>query len=289
MKASLLMSMGLVAGCATVNPGERGILFRPYAHDTPLEVLAPGTYVKKPWNQVVRYDLRWRTAQEKTDVQTNDKLHMVVPAAVVYRPKADQLVNIHLALGPNFYESTVRPAFLTAIRSEFARRTHDEVVPKSAELQSSILKDLRERLAAYGVEVETVMFQDLDYPPELAKAILDQMTTQQQIKNKESQLILVRKEQEIVSARTRGEAESRLATKEAEAAIATKDAEISLIRAKAESEAIRSRASQISPTYLKLRAIEAQEAISKSPNAKLYFIPIGKDGVPIALHSEGSP
>lgn len=288
-KILVLLAASLVTGCATVRPGERGILFRPYKHDAPLEALGPGTYPKKPWNKVVVYDLRWQTAQEKTDVQTSDKLHMVVPAAVVYRPKADQIVSIHQTLGPSFYESTVRPAFLTAIRTEFARRTHDEVVPRSAEIQTSILRDVQERLASYGLEVDTVTFLDLDYPPELAKAILDQMTTQQQIKNKESQLTLVRKEQEIVSARTRGEAESRLAAKEAEASIATKDAEIALIRAKAESEAIRARASQISATYLRLRAIEAQEAISRSPNSKLYFIPTGKDGVPIVLHPEGTP
>lgn len=83
---------------------------------------------------------------------------MVVPAAVVYRPKADQIVSIHQTLGPSFYESTVRPAFLTAIRTEFARRTHDEVVPRSAEIQTSILKDQPARLATYGVEVDTVTF-----------------------------------------------------------------------------------------------------------------------------------
>lgn len=284
----VLVAMGLTTGCATVNPGQRGILFRPYKHDAPLEPLSPGTYANKPWNKVIVYDLRWRTAQEKTDVQTSDKLHMEVPATVMYRPNPDQIVTIHQTLGPNFYESTVRHAFLTAIRTEFARRTHDEVVPRSAEIQMSVLKDVQARVASYGIEVGAVTFLDLDYPRELAKAILDQMTTQQQIKNKESQLTLVRREQEIVSARTRGEAESRLAAKEAEASIATRDAEIALIRAKAESEAIRARASQISETYLKLRAIEAQEAISRSPNAKLYFIPTGKDGVPIVLHPEPS-
>lgn len=282
----VLSLAGLCGACATVQPGKRGIVFRPYNREQPVQMLTTGTYSKAPWNDLVVYDLRWRTGTEKADVQTLDKLHLVVPTAVVYRPRADKIVALHQALGPRFYESTVRPALLTAIRTEFAQRAHDAVVPKAAALQANILKDLQEKLDRYDIEVASITFEDLDYPPDLAQTILDAMVAQQQIKNKDAQLTLVRRDQEIASARIKGEAESRLAAKEAEASIAHKDAEIALTRSRAEAEAIRIRAAHVSPSYLRLRAIEAQEALGKAPNAKLYFVPVGKNGVPIALHPE---
>lgn len=278
-----------VGACGTVEPGQRGIVFRPYNRAEPVAMLTTGSYAKAPWNDLVVYDLRWRTGTEKADVQTKDKLHLIVPTAVVYRPKADRIVAIHQTLGPAFYESTVRPALLTAVRTEFAHREHEVVVPKAAELQADILKDLQEKLSRYDIEVASVTFQDLDYPPDLAKAILESMVTEQEIKNKDAQLTLVRREQEIASARARGEAESRLGAKEAEAKIAVRDAEIALTRSRAEAEAIKIRGSHVSPMYLRLRQIEAQEALGKSPNAKLYFVPVGKGGVPIALHPEDRP
>jgi len=281
--APLLLS---TAGCATVNPGERGLLYRAFSPGTPPLELLPGTHAKAPWNNVVRYDLRWRTAKEKTEVQTKDKLHLTVPSVVAYRPKANRLAEIHSTLGPDFYESTVRPAVVTAVRTEFAHRIHVEVVPKAAELQAHVLDDLRRKVAPYNIEIQSVTFEDLDYPPALAKAILDQMTVQQQIKNRAFDLTLVRRDQEIASARLKGKAETRLAAKDTEAAIAAKDVEILLTRSKAEAEAVRIRTTKVSPHYLKLRAIEAQESLARSPNAKLYFIPVGKDGIPVALHPE---
>lgn len=288
MKTQLffLAAFLFLSGCTTVKPGERGILWRPFSREVPLEELPAGTYATAPWNDLTTYDLRWRTAVEKADVQTEDKLHMVVPTSVVYRVASDRILAIHQTLGPDFYTSTVRPALLTAIRTEFAHRQHEVVVPKAAELQRDILTALRERLATAGIEVDSVTFQDLDYPQRLARLVEDSMAVEQEIKNKGAQLTLVQREQEISSQRSRGEAESRLAAKEAELAIAKRDAEIALTRSQAEAESVRTRAASLTPAYLKLRVIEAQDALARSPNTKLLLMPVGKDGVPLSLHSE---
>lgn len=311
---ALVAALCALTGCATVEPGQRGIFFKPLSAEPRTEVLEEGTYYTAPWNSVVVYDLRWQTRTEKADVQTVDKLHMVVPTTVAFRPRGEKVLNVHKMLGPNFYESTVRPALLTATRTEFAHRSQAEVIPQAADLQQDILKDLRARLEPYDLEVSSVTFLDLDYPDELAATFKKQMVTEQEIRNqdsrieltrreaavnaarqrgegearlagKEAELAIATKEAAVSSARQRGESEARLATKEAELAIAKKEAEILALGAQAEVNALRMKLSL--PGYLKLQAIEAQRALAANPSTKVLIVaPGGKDGVPLVLHPD---
>lgn len=276
----------MLSGCATVRPGESGIKFMPFRSEQPTTVLGPGTYGKAPWNKIVRYDLRWRTDDEKAEVQTSDKLHMTVNVSITYRPIGARLYEIHTSLGQGFYDTTVKPAMVTAVRNEIAEHTHDEVVPKAAQLQDEILTDMRTAMAAYGIEVARINFDDIDYPPAIAGAITDQLATVQKIKNQELALTLAQKEADVASQVAKGASQARLAGKESEVASATKDAEIAIIRARAEAEVAKLRAVQLTPAYLRLRTIEAMEKVGASPNSKVYMMPVGKDGIPWTVHEE---
>lgn len=277
----------LLSGCATVRPGESGIKFMPFRSEQPTAVLGPGTYAKAPWNKIVRYDLRWRTEAEKAEVQTSDKLHMTVNASITFRPIGAKLYEIHTGLGPSFYGSTVKPLLVTAVRNEIAEHTHDEVVPKAAQLQEEILKEVREGLVQYGIEVGRITFDDIDYPPAIAGAITKQLATVQEIKNQELALTLARKEAEVAAQVAKGQSMARLAGKESEVASATKEAEIQLIRARADAETAKLRSVQLTDAYLRLRTIEAMEKVGASPNSKVYMMPVGKDGIPWTVHEAG--
>lgn len=313
-RAAMFAAAVAVSGCVTVEPGQRGIFFKPFSSEPKTNVVSEGTYYTAPWNTLFVYDLRWQTRSEKADVQTSDKLHLVVPTTVAFRARGEKLLTLHQSLGRDFYESTVRPALLTATRSEFAHRTQDEVVPQAASLQKDILEELRERLAPYDIEVASVTFVDLDYPDDLAIAIKKRMVTEQEIRNQDSRIELTRKEAAVNAARQRGEAEARLAAKEIELTIAAKDAEVNATRQRGESEArlaskeaelaiARKEAEMVAvsaqaeaeslkrrlavPGYLKLRAIEAQQALAASSSSKVMIVaPPGKEGPVLTLHPD---
>lgn len=317
-RAALLAASLAVSACATVEPGERAVFFKPFSSEPKAQLVSEGTYYVAPWNSMYVYSLRWQTRSENADVQTSDKLHLVVPTSVAFRPRPDKVLGVHQALGRDFYESTVRPALLTATRTEFAHRTQDEVVPQAASLQDDILKDLRARLAPFDIEVSSVTFVDLDYPADLAAAIKKKMVTEQEIRNQDSRLELTRREAEVNGAKQRGEAEARLAAKEAELAIAQRDAAVNATRQRGESEArLASKQAELAiarkdaemvavsaqaeaeslkkrlavPGYLKLRAIEAQQALASSGSSKvLMVVPGGKEGPVLSLHPDlGEP
>lgn len=280
----LLAGSVFAAGCATVPPGEGGILFRSYSDKKPKPVLREGRYLKAFWRRLYLYDLRWKTSSEKADIQTNDKLHMTVMTSITYRLRTENLYNIHQSLGPDYYRTTIKPSLLTAVRTEFSKHSHDVLVPKSSELQKNILEEIRRDLEPYGIEVSRAVFDDIDFPAELANAVLKQMSTLQATKSKELEQALAKREAEVAVEKAKGESQVRLAARESEVLIAKKDAEIAEIHARSEAEATKIRSGQITPAYLRLRAIEAMEKISHGPNSKIYIVPTGKDGVPLTVH-----
>ena len=276
----------MLGGCAAVHPGEGGLRFRPYRSHQSEQILTEGTYPKLPWNKVIIYDLRYQRSIEKFDVQTSDKLHMVAVVSVTYRPMRSDLWQLHRTLGPDFYSTTVSPLVLTEVRGAVSTQTYDLVVPNAAATQEKVRDALSRQLAPMGIEVAKVVLQDVDFPESVRAAVTRQTTLEQEIKNQELDLVMARKAGEIAAQKAKSDTQARLAGREGEAAIATKDAEIAGIRAKGDADAAKIRATSVSPGYLKLRSIEALEKIASSANAKVYMMPLGKDGLPISIHSD---
>ena len=65
--------------------------------------------------------------------------------------------------------------------------------------------------------------------------------------------------------------------------IAAKDAEIQRTLAKGQFDAQKIIAAGLTSLYLQYKALEVQDKLSTSPNAKFFFVPVGKDGLPIIV------
>jgi regulator of protease activity HflC (stomatin/prohibitin superfamily) len=75
--------------------------------------------------------------------------------------------------------------------------------------------------------------------------------------------------------------------KDFEIQIAEKDAEIQRIMARGQKDAQIIIDQGLTQKYLQFRALEIQEMLSKSQNAKFFFVPVGKDGLPIIVDTGG--
>lgn len=75
----------------------------------------------------------------------------------------------------------------------------------------------------------------------------------------------------------------RLEQKEYELGIAQKDAEIQRIAAAGQRDAQKIINEGLTKKYLQFEALAVQRLLSTSNNAKFYFIPIGKDGLPVII------
>lgn len=289
MFARILLAVGVasvLSGCATVYPGEAAIRFRPYRKAQSASVLPEGRYAKAPWNSIIVYDVRWQTHSEKTDIQTSDRLHMSAKTAIAYRPSRERLYELNKTLGADFYRTTIQPLFVAAIRAEFAKRPHDQIIPDATAIQEGILESIRKKIADQPIEILRVTIDDVDFPPEVAQSVAREATLQQEMKNQDVALQVARRESQVAVEKAKGASQSRLASQEAEAAIAAKEAEVAAIRAHSEAEVAKIRAAQLTPMYLRFRSIEMLEAVGKSGGNKIYVVPSGKDGLPLFLNPE---
>ena len=82
--------------------------------------------------------------------------------------------------------------------------------------------------------------------------------------------------------------EQDIEQKDYEIEIAEKEAEIQRIRAKGQVDAQKIIDSGLTKTYLQYKALEVQDKLSASPNAKFFFVPIGEDGLPIIVDTNGN-
>lgn len=248
------------SGCASIiKPGKKGMMWRPWSSGLDeKKTYDDGVVWHWPWNNVIDYDVTWKNYRERVALLTADDLHIEVTVSVVLRPYADELPQLALEIGRDYYSRLVRPEFFTITRSVFAGYLHNNISEKSPEIEQKILTLLKERLKGKHLEFDNMTLDHIMYSPIVTEAV-DQKLAVKQI----------------------------LEQKEFEAGIAERDAEIQRIRARGQRDAQKIIDEGMTKKYLQFKSLEVQEKLAESSNAKFYFIPLGKDGLPVIIDTGG--
>lgn len=249
-----LLALVLFAGCGTTIPGGyEGLYWGKYSGvDT--TIYPTGFKWAWAWNDVVLYDIRWKTETEKVDILSNDDLHMEVEIALRFRPKTNEIYFLHQEIGPQYYGQVVQEQFRSISRSAFAQYKYNDIPKRSVEIQNAILSQLSSVLSGKHLDLDAVEIKHIEYPPQVMEAADKKLATEQ-----------------------------RLMQKEFEQRIAEKDATIKIIQARSEQTAQTIIDSTLTPSYLQYRALEVQRSLINSSNATFYFVPLGANGLPLLL------
>lgn len=273
-KALMLVAAVGIAGCgATVRPGQRGLKYYPlHTPGLQKEVKPDGFYWLFPWNDVVSYDVTWQSQTEKLDILTSDVLHVTTEVTVTYRPNADRLYELHTQIGPSYYERVIRPPFLTIARSEFARHAHNDLARDGSEIEARLLGQLRETLASVPIEIDRITIRHIEYDRGLTAAISTKLATAQKVEQKEFELKIADRDAEIARVTARGRADAVRIEAEGQAAA-------TVLKAQAQSKAQTEISRTLTPGYLRYKAFDGDAT-------RYYFVPIGKDGLPILVSTD---
>lgn len=256
---SLVLVLSLTDCASTVRPGNKGLMWRPWSSGLDREVIfEDGIVWHWPWNNVIEYEVQWNSYSEDVDLLTADDLHMKVTISVVLRPNPSELTRLELEVGPYYYDRLVRPEFFTITRNVTGNYIHNELPDNSPKIEKEILSVLRERLEGKYIEFDNVTLDHIMYSPLVTQATDRKLVMKQKL------------EQKVF-----------------ETGIAVKDAEIQRIRAKGQRDAQKIIDEGLTKRYLQFKSLEVQEKLSTSPNAKFYFIPLGKDGLPVIIETGG--
>lgn len=247
--------VGLIAGCSVIQPGERGVKYYPYRLNglRVEKIYDDGIIWRLPWG-VVKYNIQWQTYQENIAILTQDELHTTIMISVILRPKEDELAKLILEIGEDYYKKIIQPELFTVARSAFAKYKYMDLAQKSALIENEIMAELKTRIAGSHIELDKIAINHIVYSKIVTDATDEKLSTKQKIEQKDYEIL-----------------------------IAEKDAQIQRILAKGQKDAQIIIGDSITSKYLQFKSLQVQEKLATSSNAKFYFVPTDKNGIPIIV------
>ncbi|GMV51406.1 MAG: hypothetical protein NBKEAIPA_03612 [Nitrospirae bacterium] len=242
-----------------VDPGKRGLRWRPLTAGLMKESLKDGFYWRAPWNDVLVYEARWQSFTEKVDALTADDLPVTVYAAITMRPIADEIYFLAQEVGPDWYKQLVRPQFLSAVRGVVANYTMVTLPERSSEIGNKIEAVVVEALKGRHLDVYSVALSEMEFSQMVLKAIEQKQAKEQEKEQKEFEVVIAQRNAEIARIQAKGEGDSLKIRADGEA-------DSLRIRATGQSQAQEIITKTLTPDYLRFKLYE-------SPNAKMIIVP----------------
>lgn len=258
--ASVLVLALIIFGSSMfyiVQPGERGIIFRPFGSGLDTSYVSdPGLRVVAPWNEFIVYNVQERTTEETMDVLDKEGLSINVEISVRYNPIPLKLPYLHQRFGKEYVNQLIIPEVRSTVRQVMGRYTAEEIYStRRAEVESEIINETTQKLQDNYVHTRAVLIRSINLPSQIKNAI--EMKQQQEQEAKAYQYRLQKEESE---------------------------AERKRIEAEGEARANNIISNSLTPNLLKMRGIEATLKLANSNNAKTVVIGSGSDGLPLILN-----
>lgn len=250
--------------------GHVGVMWRQFHNGTVTNLsFGEGLNIIFPWNELIPYDTRLQRYDRAYETISSNGLAMQVEITVRYRLNADCAGYMHKLVGENYQEVMINTQVGSHVRELISKYTPEELYTETrafiqAEIFDRVASQIGSSLATQGlcekmIIIDKLVIRGIQLPESIAAAI--ERKVQQQ------QLVL---EYEFLIIREHKEAE----------------------RKRIEAEGLRDYqrivANTITNEYLRLRGIEATQALATSTNAKTVIIG-GRDGLPVILNTGDTP
>jgi regulator of protease activity HflC (stomatin/prohibitin superfamily) len=243
----------------TVQPGQRGLRWRPFSTGLSAQPLTSGFYWRAPWNDLYIYDIKWQSHMENIDGMSSDGLKVLVKAAIILRPLADEIHFLQQEVGTDFYGRMVKPEFVGTVRSVLANYPMVTIPENSVAIASKVQAVVEEKLKGRHLEIQSVALADVDFPPAVLHSIEQKQAKEQQKEQKEFELTIAHKDAEIARLRASGEGDAIAIRAEGEA-------DALQIRAAGQARAQELIRQTITPAYLQFK-------LYNSLNPKTILLP----------------
>jgi regulator of protease activity HflC (stomatin/prohibitin superfamily) len=247
----------LATGCMTtsIGSGEAGVKYSTFSGTDLSQTYGEGLKIHAPWVTVIRYDARVQEQLEDVTALSSNGLSIGMDASIRWRPKAEQLPQLHTTYGTDYYRKLVQPELRSAVREVVGRYTPEELYStKRTELQEQIEERVRSAVEDEFVQVDAILIRDVQLPEQIQRAIENKLQEEQEAQRYEFTLQKERLEAERKQIEAEGEAEyQRIITQ------------------------------SLSPQFLRFKGIEATQNLAESPNTKTVIVGGGGDGLPLIL------
>lgn len=252
--ARLLLLAVLLSGCATVGPGQVGVLWRASGGTQP-RIYGEGKHSVASWNKMYVYDLKVGSQDEALSVLSADGLAMVLNTTVRYRPIPQEVLDLHQQIGQDYYKKIILPVLLSEVKRVASKYSPEEIyATRRDQIERESRVGIAGRLQGTHVVVEAVLVRNVMLPPTLQKVIDQKVATGQEVQRMQYVLQV-----------TRATAEQRR------------------IEAQSVADYNRTLSPSLNPAVLEYERTQQLKALSTSPNSKTVVIGPGGHNTPVLI------
>ena len=240
----------------TINPGEKGILFKRFAGGLDKEnIREQGFKVIAPWNKMYVYDVRIKESFANMEVLSKDGLTIKLELSYRYAPLPEKVGYLHDEIGPDYHDRIITPEIRSVTREVIGKYLPEELYSSKREvIEDEIYQLTAEAISRKNLIMDAVLIRDVELPLTLKKAIEQKLTREQEVQEYEFKLLKEAKEAERKKIEADGIANFQKIVDKT-----------------------------ITPTLLKWKGVEATQELSKSPNTKVVIVGNDSGEMPIIL------
>ena len=240
----------------TINPGEKGILFKRFAGGLDKEnIREQGFKVIAPWNKMYVYDVRIKESFANMEVLSKDGLTIKLELSYRYAPVPEKVGYLHDEIGPDYHDRIITPEIRSVTREVIGKYLPEELYSSKREvIEDEIYERTRESLITKYLLLDAVLIRDVTLPKTLQDAIENKL--------KQEQMSL--------------EYEFKLEQAE-------KEAQRQIIEAEGQAKSNRILSASLTDNILRDKGIEATLKLSESNNTKVVVVGSPEDGLPLIL------
>jgi len=228
-----------------VDAGNRGVLLNFGAVDISRSLDEGIHFVVPVRDNVVQMEVRTQRITEDTVSASQDLQDVSTQVALNFHVDPDSAQVLFRQLGPAYADRVIIPAIQESVKQVTARFNAEELITQRESVKTEIEQQIRGRLAAYNILVDTISITEFEFSPEFVVAVEAKVAAQQRALQAQNELQRIEIEAQQAEARAVGEQQANIARAEGVR-------QSNVLQAQGEAQAITTIDEQLrqSPSYL---------------------------------------
>ena len=141
--------------------------------------LEPGFHVKNPLANVVLMDNRTQKARVETLAFSSDIQQVSLSCTVNFTIDSSKAQDLYKKVGVNYYNTVMEPRIQECTKSVFARYSAENLMEVRNTISTQIKDLLAPEMKAYGINVDSVSVEDVDFSDAFTEAVEDKQVAEQ--------------------------------------------------------------------------------------------------------------
>jgi len=241
----IIVAVLIVSSVKIVDAGNRGVLLNFGAVDVSRSLNEGIHFVVPVRDNVVQMEVRTQKITEDTVSASQDLQDVSTQVALNYHLDPDNAQVVYRQLGIDYANRVIVPAIQESVKQVTARFNAEELITQRESVKTEIEQQIRARLAAYNIIVDTISITEFEFSAEFVRAVEAKVAAQQRALQAQNELRRIEIEAQQAEARAVGEQQANIARAEGVR-------QSNVLQAQGEAQAITTIDEQLrqSPSYL---------------------------------------